>query len=339
MDDNIARAYTVFSDGNSVERALPSLQGGDAFDGSGSIRSCVEDMLVWSKTLIEASKIPVLSGSSEKLDRRNLLKAMRSIQEPQIPIDLDPSQSYALGLYTFCLPTKEINTVTNALEVMQSYVLGADSTPEATIGPTGDLGSSTSVYWTYPDTESAVIVMTTSNSVDGDPSSIVAQVVIQALFSLKPSIDFVNLAEHATKAAKSKWQNTVHTWESERQDGTDPKDLNTYVGLYLSTDLRMTLHVSKVAGHFPHSPPGMEICINGMSEQSLRLYHYHYDTWSFLPKSRDDCLAKGLAIYVSSWKAFNFEFDRFATDRFRGILWSMDIDPRAGPQVFSRIGP
>jgi CubicO group peptidase (beta-lactamase class C family) len=32
VDDNVARAYIVFSDGSSIERALPTLQGGDAFD-------------------------------------------------------------------------------------------------------------------------------------------------------------------------------------------------------------------------------------------------------------------------------------------------------------------
>jgi CubicO group peptidase (beta-lactamase class C family) len=35
VDDNVARAYIVFSDGSSIERALPTLQGGDAFDDSG----------------------------------------------------------------------------------------------------------------------------------------------------------------------------------------------------------------------------------------------------------------------------------------------------------------
>ena len=44
-DNNIAKAYIVLSDGRSIDGTLPSLQGGDAFDGSGAIRSCVRDML------------------------------------------------------------------------------------------------------------------------------------------------------------------------------------------------------------------------------------------------------------------------------------------------------
>jgi CubicO group peptidase (beta-lactamase class C family) len=222
--NNIARAYTVFSDGSSVERPLPSLQGGDAFDASGSIRSCVKDMLIWCKTLIFASKIPahtkeeaievvpaVLFESTEPLSRHNLLKAMRAIQQPQIRLSLDPSQSYALGLYSFRLPTKEINAVTNAPDVIGSYNLGAESAPRAVIGHNSDLGGFTSAYWTFPETESAVVVMTNASSVDGDPTNIVAQTLTQALFDLTPEVDFVDIAAQATAAAKSRWQSTVHS--------------------------------------------------------------------------------------------------------------------------------
>ena len=45
VDKNIAKAYIVLGDGRSIEGTLPSLQGGDAFDGSGAMRSCVRDML------------------------------------------------------------------------------------------------------------------------------------------------------------------------------------------------------------------------------------------------------------------------------------------------------
>ena len=352
VDDNVARAYIVFSDGSSVERSLPLLQGGDAFDGSGSIRSCVKDMLTWCKTIIAASNSPasskeegveavpaVLLESTEQLSRHNLLKAIRIIQQPQIPLALDKSQSYGLGLYSFRLPTKEINTVTNAPDVTNSYILGAESAPRAVLGRSGDLGGFTSAYWAFPETESAVVVMTNASSVDGDPSNIVAQALTQALFALTPEVDFVEIAVQATAAAKGRWQSTVHTWKSKRQRGTIPKELIAYVGSYTSTDLHMTLHVSIATNHSSSESPELQLCINDLPDQNLSLYHYHRDTWSFLPKSRDECLAMGLGVYIPSWQTFNFEFDRFAVDNFRGILWTMDLDPRVGPQVFSRIGP
>jgi hypothetical protein len=101
----------------------------------------------------------------------------------------------------------------------------------------------------------------------------------------------------------------------------------------------MTLRVSIATDRSSSDPPELQLCIGDLADQKFKLQHYHVDTSSFLPKTRDECLAMGLGIYIYSWKAFNFEFDRFLVDRFRGMLWNMDLDPRVGPQVFSRTGP
>lgn len=64
---NFAHAYTIMSNGTAVEQDTPSLQGGDAFDGYGSIRSCVKDMMTWCKAMIEASRaaFPAAEKGSE----------------------------------------------------------------------------------------------------------------------------------------------------------------------------------------------------------------------------------------------------------------------------------
>ena len=55
-DENVAHGYKVFNDGRMSEDGLPLLKGGDAFDGSGSLRSCVNDMIIWCKVLIQATR-------------------------------------------------------------------------------------------------------------------------------------------------------------------------------------------------------------------------------------------------------------------------------------------
>ena len=82
----------------------------------------------------------------------------------------------------------------------------------------------------------------------------------------------------------------------------------------------------------------MRLCINDLQDQSYDLYHYHLDTWTFLPKSHAECLQMGIGHYLSRWETFNTSFDRLAAGTFRGITWSLDLDPRAGPQVFTRVG-
>ncbi|KAL9609451.1 MAG: hypothetical protein Q9167_005780 [Letrouitia subvulpina] len=243
-NDNHARAYMVLSDDTLVEATLPSLRGGDAFDGSGSLRSCVSDMLIWCKSLLAASDLPMtIQGSDFEIVPRvineyshtpgmyDLLQAMKIIQQPRCPLESDLDQSYGLGLFSLHLPSTSINSVTNAPQVTKSYILGAESSPRPAIGHTGDLGGFLSAYWTFPETKSAVVVMCNSTPGNGDPSNIIAELLIQALVDLNPKIDLVEIAKQANKAAKSQWDDAVTEWAWARQLKTRHKPLDTYAGV------------------------------------------------------------------------------------------------------------
>ena len=340
-DENIAHDYKVFNDGRISEDDLPLLQDGDAFDGSGSPRSCVNDMIIWCKVLIQSMRTqPSINNDTEAacppsvasvaiepycgLPKHSVLKALRTATQPQFPLAEDSRQAYGLGLFSFHLPTREINTVTNghAPEMMNGYTLGADSSPMVVVGHTGELGSFTNAYWTFPKTESAVIVMTNASSTYGDPSNLVAQVLIQAIFELQPAIDFEKLASGVVAKAKAKWQEVLDVWSAKRKLGTQPRELTAYVGTYTSTDLRMTLSISNVEGNAEHP---LRLCINGLQDQTFDLYHYHLDTWTFLPESHDQSLKMGLGRYLSNGATFNVSFDRLAAGTFRGVMWSLDL--------------
>ena len=314
----------------------------------------VNDMITWCKVLIQAMRTqPSIGDTSEAagppnvasiaiepshgLAKDSVLKALRTATQPQFPLAKDSRQAYGLGLFSFHLPTCEINTVTNyhAPEMMKGYTLGADSSPMVVVGHTGELGSFTSAYWTSPKTESAVIVMTNASSTYGDPSNIVAQVLIQALFEMQPAINYEKLASGVVVEAKARWQEVFDAWSARRKVGTQPRELTGCVGTYTSTDLRMTLSISTVDGNAENP---LRLCINGLPDQNFDLYHYHLDTWTFLPKSHDHSLEMGIGHYLSRWETFNISFDRLAAGTFHGVTWPLDLDPRAGPQVFSRVG-
>ena len=187
----------------------------------------------------------------------------------------------------------------------------------AVVGHTGDLGSFTNAYWTFLETESAVIV--TSNTI--------AQVLIQALFDMQPAIDYEKLASGVVAKAKARWQEVHDAWSAERKVGTRPREMKAYAGIYESTGLRMTLEISAVG------EGSLRLCINGLSDQSFDLHHYHIDTWPFLPKSHDECLELGMGYYLLSWESFNVSFDRLdgILGPLRGLIWQLDLDPRADP--------
>ena len=211
---------------------------------------------------------------------------------------------------------------------MNSYTLGADSSPMAVIGHTGELGSFNSAYWTFSETESAVIVMTNASSTYGDPSNIVAQVLIKALFEIQPAIYYEKLASEVLVSTKAKWQETLDAWSAKRKVGTHLRELKAYVETHESKDLKMTLRISALGEE------SLRLCINDLPQQQFDLYHYHLDTWIFLTGSYDQCLELGMGYYLLDWGTFNISFDRLVAGTFRGLTWLLDFDPRAEPHVF-----
>ena len=59
-----------------------------------------------------------------------------------------------------------------------------------------------------------------------------------------------------------------------------------------------------------HASQSLRLRINDIPEQTFHLSHYHHDTWTILPKTRDKCLAQGLETYLFNCKAYLFEFDK-----------------------------
>ncbi|KAL2848177.1 hypothetical protein BJY01DRAFT_246502 [Aspergillus pseudoustus] len=73
----------------------------------------------------------------------------------------------------------------------------------------------------------------------------------------------------------------------------------------------------------------LRLRINDNEEQTFDLYHYHRDTWTFLPASRDEAIQQGYSAYLYSRQAFLIEFsDRADDDHFQVIRWKLDLDQR-----------
>ncbi|KAJ5735275.1 uncharacterized protein N7483_000400 [Penicillium malachiteum] len=66
-DDNYARPYLIYDERKFEAVSLPTLVDERAFDSSGSVRSCVRDVLLWTKALMAAWKAfhQIASGSDD----------------------------------------------------------------------------------------------------------------------------------------------------------------------------------------------------------------------------------------------------------------------------------
>lgn len=354
VDDNYARTYKASSEKaeNEIDQE-PIVEVEDSCGWSGAVRTCVTDMLRWCRLLITASHPkhsikmahpsreihPVSIYEPRTLTKERILRALWTIQQPDRPLVEGSSQMYATGLYTFTLHTTKINTVSNS-NIIPYYRMGKKSTPRKVIGHTGDIGSFTSAYWVFPETESAVVVLTNANSANGDPSNIVAQVLIQALFELQPPIDYVQKSAEIISNAKLQWETTVAEWTSHRKPGPKPKHPNAYIGEYTNSKLRMSLHFVYQSPSEPGHPEEERLIfwINGINEQKFSLYHYHEDSWTFLPSSREECLRLGYGIYIPCWWSFVLTFGPEDSGHCHWVRWRLDPDPRVTAHLFSRVG-
>ncbi|RLL95786.1 hypothetical protein CFD26_104121 [Aspergillus turcosus] len=128
------------------------------------------------------------------------------------------------------------------------------------------------------------------------------------------------VAREVVTNAKARWDTVVHEWTSHRIQGTVPSDLKTYQGAYINTGLAMTLEIGAFG-----SSPALCLRINGNEEQTFDLHHYHHDTWTFLPSTRDECFRQGYSAYLYSWQAFLIEFTDMKDGHFQGSKETADL--------------
>lgn len=365
VDGNCAQPCHMMDDGTLVAIDAAYTDHGQGLRGSGYIRTCVNDMLSWCSLIAAASCMkypkdkgtplaifPVSSRHENTLTRERLLKAVQDIQQPLFRFSSVPGkmQAYGMGLYNFTLPTKFINTVSNKDSmVMHNYIMGVDSPRRKVIGNTSDLGSYTSTYWVFPETDSAVVVLSNGDSANGDATNIIAQLLTQALFNLETPIDYLAVAELASSQAIVQWQTTLEAWTGRRRSDVRARPLSAYAGDYTSPELQMTLSIKTTLGsNRANGDTGrihandigrMRMCINGLKEQVFDLYSYYGDNWTFLPSSRDECLRKGYGQYIESWKSFIIKFDDFreGNENFEVMKWILDPQKGVGVFTFKRV--
>lgn len=312
------------------------LRGGEKRHGCGGALSCFRPLFLRLRhTVANANK-----DSPGQNFQDPLPAALVTAQTPHFPLGDDGKQQYALGLFHLQLPTSQMNVVTNSDVNSRDYMIGKDSQKRIAIGHTGELGGFLSAYWTFPEEDSPVVVLCNSFQINGDPTNIVAQFLVQVLFDLRPAVDFVKVAHDIVRKAKGRWATVLEQWNAHRREGTEPKKLGAYTGIYRAEGLAIDLEVFTNGGApadssaMHHHP--LQVRVNGSDEQVFELRHYHDDSWTFLSDSRDECIKQGYSACLYCWESFVIHFSGFKDGRASKAEWRLDPDLRVKPQSFSR---
>ena len=181
-----------------------------------------------------------------------------------------------------------------------------------------------------------MVALYNSFGINGDPTDIVAQIIIQEAFGLKPRIDLVGVAETLVLDAKARWTTLISDWEGNRRIGTKFQSSQSYVGSCTNNSLSMTLHISFACDNLREGEnETMILSFDGIKVKTFRLFHYRYNSRSFLPKSRDECMSQEYTAYVSNWKCFAVKFGGLEGKRFAELTWVLDEDTRVAPQCLN----
>lgn len=165
------------------------------FEASGGIYSNLDDMLKWSKAMLDAAQATPRLGCSVLKQVPQILSSHIAIKNPSLR-----ERSYGYGWIRTQLPGVVGLVGDNAglWDMEDSPILSTPDQPLLMIYHQG----STVGYYTFialfPDSNSAVVVLINSIAIS-DAADWIGRVFIQALFHLQDNNDYVKLAEEGNQ--------------------------------------------------------------------------------------------------------------------------------------------
>lgn len=200
-------------------------------------------------------------------------------------------------------------------DIHSRHIIGRNSPRRLALAHHGLLSGSTTSVYVFPETQSAVVVLT-NGATSADASDLVAKMSIQALFNLQPHVNLFPLMEAEAEAHKRWFQDLVRDWQEHRDVSHPEAPHAQYVGDY--TGPGITLNIAQRAEDLR-----LVMTFNGKKRTLCTLEYYKKDTYSFLPTERDRWLKDGMLDY-DYYKVGLLEFGRNSAGDVDGLSWQYD---------------
>lgn len=341
VNGNVAFPYAKKSSGDYVrlDSEYPSKDHGPTLATIG-LRSSVRDLLTWSAAVMEADDRERRSegGSMSEL-KHNPIRQMSGMWTKYWtrPVDdgFDNQTAYCMGWYRTTMPTGALGlysyghrTRWDTESTYLRYIIGRDSGRKLVYGHNGVNNGSTASLYTFPETRSAVVVL--SNGCDvGDASDTASQILIQALFDLKPHVDLLPRLEKEVELCLKAYDDIVADWNRHRDTSHPERPAHDYIGEYIGHGTLVVSILPKELG------PALCVQFEGSEASRCVLKYYNKDSYSFLPTSRDVWLERSMLDW-DYYKVGIFDFVRDKSDHVTGFRWQWDMDEE--PTLFTKRG-
>lgn len=196
---------------------------------------------------------------------------------------------------------------------------------EAVFYHQGSLAGYTSSVFLLPDTESAIVVLTNSISLN-DCANWVGQLILETVVGTNQPNDYQGYAQESSDNHLAKFTLMQKSLDERRDKYTSPKPLKAYIGRYYNAIVGFNIKISVQPG-----TENIELAFQGLDSQVWELRHYHYDTFIWL-MSRDEAVQPRFP--YSPEKLYKIEFVAESDGKMSSLLWAHDLD--SPPEKFVR---
>ncbi|KAK2595108.1 hypothetical protein QQS21_007193 [Conoideocrella luteorostrata] len=309
-DKNIAIPYMILTNGTPSKIAPTELSADSMNGGSGAIRSSVNDLLKWCRCILQSHHGPahgnLVRQASPIFDRS-------TIANPHSAKEGD----YCFGWCQHQTPAKLGLISPN--RTLESPTLGLNSPSILVYGHQGDVPGFTCSLYIIPEDDSALVILSNGTGLS-DATDWIAQDLIQTMYGLQPTVDYVDVASRAAVQYLSHFDRDFKEPLKEHQHSEGPvPHLADFIGSYLMLNLDVVcLDVTLD----PKGSARLQMMVNKQPDQVWGLSHYHFDVFSQLPSSYDDCLSRGLDRTL--WSSFLISFSRNHNGAVTGLTWKLD---------------
>jgi len=323
VDDNVAEAHTVLSSRESARLPVPDVSSDTICGAAMAIWSTAPDMLLWAGAVLQRLQY---ENSDKSVPDPGPLRQISQITSHHFRVTEDSvhENTYGFGWARHMLPSSHLGWL-SINGPQKDHILGRSSRPRLALYHGGQVTGYLSSLYLFPETNSAVIVLTNAQSL-GDCSDWVAQALIQALFEMEPTVDFSERAsatadEHLDSFAKMKQE-----YEENRVPDTTAPDASEVEGSYWCNDIQVLVEIIRRDEAKSNDQRSLEMRLNYRDSQRHSLTHYHYDVFGFLPASRDEKELSCLVDYFS-YEQFLLGFIRNQdTKKVIALEWVMQED-------------
>ncbi|KAK5991154.1 Protein flp-like protein [Cladobotryum mycophilum] len=321
--DKFAEPYAGLENGTAYHLKKRQVFKDTFFEASGGMYSNLNDILAWSGAMLNA-----INGKTENED--SVIKQVREIVSNHAAIE-NPSlreRSYGYGWVRTELPGPVglIGDNAGLWDIKESPVLGSPDQPLLMIYHQG----STVGYYTFvalfPDSDSAVVVLTNSIAVS-DAADWIARVIIKALLNLKDKNNYVKLAKKGNKRAVGNYKEMNQRIAKLRLRHCLKRrshDLSSFVGTYNSRTKPFHIEIIRP----DDTTSELEFRFQGLKDQTYKLRHLCRNEFEWV-LTHDEAKMRG-RYGNTDYRAYVFKFEE--DDNKKIVSFSWETDP-GGPGV------